>query len=260
MKDPVVVVGIGEMGGVFARGFLRAGRPVFPVTRGTAPEAVAAAVPKPALALVAVAERDIHPVLGDLPSTWRDRVGLLQNELLPRDWKRHGLEQPTVIAVWFEKKKGQDVKVILPSPVHGPRTPLIAEALEQLEIPVRVLESEQALEFELVRKNLYILTTNIAGLEAGGTVGSLWSRHRELAEAVAEDVLSIQEVLVGHALPREALIDAMVTAFEADPDHGCLGRSAPQRLQRALQLADDAGLEVPTLRRIASRHLRAGAD
>ena len=35
MKSPVVLIGIGEMGGVFARGFLRAGYPVYPVTRQT---------------------------------------------------------------------------------------------------------------------------------------------------------------------------------------------------------------------------------
>jgi len=33
--------------------------------------------------------------------------------------------------------------------------------------------------YELVRKNLYILTINIAGLKTGGTVGELWGKHRE---------------------------------------------------------------------------------
>ncbi len=34
MHKPVVIVGLGEMGSVFARGFLRAGYPVVPVVRG----------------------------------------------------------------------------------------------------------------------------------------------------------------------------------------------------------------------------------
>jgi len=34
MKNPVDVVGIGEMGSVFARGVLRLGYPVYPVVRG----------------------------------------------------------------------------------------------------------------------------------------------------------------------------------------------------------------------------------
>ena len=35
MNEPIVLVGIGEMGGVFARAFLRAGHPVYPVNRST---------------------------------------------------------------------------------------------------------------------------------------------------------------------------------------------------------------------------------
>jgi len=42
----------------------------------------------------------------------------------------------------------------------------------------------------------------------------------------------------------------MLLAFEGDPEHGCTGRSASARLHRALQLADDANLELHTLRRI----------
>lgn len=258
MKDPVVLIGIGEMGGVFARGLLRRAHPVFPVTRAVDMESVARKVPTPALALVAVAEDDLHAVLERLPHPWRTRLGLLQNELLPRDWIAHGLTAPTVISVWFEKKKGQDVKVIVPSPVYGPRARLLADALQSLEIPSVALSGEEELEFELVRKNLYILTTNIAGLEVGGTVGQLWSQHRQLGEAVAADVLSIQEALVGHPLPRERLVTAMVEAFEGDPEHRCMGRSAPQRLQRALDQARAAALEVPTLERIAARHPTGG--
>jgi len=33
MNDPVIIIGVGEIGGVLAKGFLRAGHPVYPVTR-----------------------------------------------------------------------------------------------------------------------------------------------------------------------------------------------------------------------------------
>lgn len=33
MNQPIVIVGIGELGGVFAKAFLRNGMPVYPVTR-----------------------------------------------------------------------------------------------------------------------------------------------------------------------------------------------------------------------------------
>ena len=245
MKDPVVVIGVGEMGGVFARGFLRLGHAVYPVNRATPMEEVAAAVPAPALALVAVAENDLATVLRELPAAWRGRAGLLQNELLPRDWA--GLSDPTVISVWFEKKPGQDAKVIIPSPVHGPGAQLLADALEHVRIPTRILRSEDGLLFELVVKNLYILTTNIAGLRVGGTVGELWDRHADFAGEVAAEVIDLQEALTGGRFDRGALMQSMLAAFQGDPDHKCMGRSAPARLARALQQAAAHGLALPVL-------------
>jgi hypothetical protein len=254
MNAPVVLIGIGEMGGVFARGFLRLGHPVYPATRATPMEDVAAAVPRPVLVLVAVAEADLQMVLRDLPPTWRDRAGLLQNELLPGDWPT--LTDPTVISVWFEKKTGQDAKVIIPSPVFGPRAELLAQALSVVDIPARLLATPEQLLFELVVKNLYILATNIAGLRVGGTVAELWDRHRDFASAVVEDVIVLQEALTGREFDRRALVEGMLEAFRGDPDHKCMGRSAPARLARALANAKAHGLRLPVLEEIARE--RAG--
>jgi ketopantoate reductase len=252
MKTPVVVIGIGEMGGVFARGLLRTGHPVYPVTRDTDMAEAASELPEPELVLVAVAENDLHATLEQLPSTWHSRIALLQNELLPRDWELHELQQPTVISVWFEKKPGQDAKVLIPSPVYGPQANLLQASLAAIGIPVRVLADAAELLFELVLKNVYILTTNCAGLVTGGSVSELWAGHRELAEAVAREVISIQEALTDRTFDADALITGMLAAFDGDPDHNCMGRSAPARLARALQQADAAGLAVPHLREIAA--------
>ncbi len=249
-KQPVILIGAGEMGGVFARGLLRAGYPVHPVTRKISLEETANTIPDPEFVLVSVAEGDLHPVLEQIPAAWRDRLVLLQNELLPRDWKQHGLDNPTVISVWFEKKKGMDFKVIIPSPVLGPHAQTIADALATLEISSKVLTTDSELLLELVLKNVYILTTNIAGLKVGGTVGELWENHEEFARTVANEVIDLQEWLTGEKLDREALINGMVSAFNGDPNHGCMGRSAPARLQRALQQAAEAGLSLPTLEQI----------
>lgn len=250
MNDPVIVVGIGEMGGVFTRGLLRLGHPVFPVTRHADMDKIAAAVPDPRLVLVSVGEDDLHPTLESLPDAWKNHLGLLQNELLPGDWKQHDIANPTIISVWFEKKKGQDYKVLIPSPTCGPQAPLLENALTMLEIPTWEVATPEAMEFELVRKNVYILTTNIAGLITGGDVAQLWDQHRDLACQVADEVMDIQAWLVGHHLEREKLIDGMVEAIEGDPHHQCTGRSAPKRLARALGYADEAGLKVPKLREI----------
>ncbi|MEW6132671.1 MAG: hypothetical protein AB1591_05815 [Pseudomonadota bacterium] len=251
MKE-VVVIGLGQLGRVFAGGLLRAGCAVVPVNRGDDMGAIAAAYPEPVLVLVAVAEADLHGVLSALPLSWKSRVGLMQNELLPRDWQAHGIENPTVISVWFEKKKGTDAKPLIASPAAGPGAQLLVEALASIDIPARKVESGDELLFELVRKNVYILTTNIAGLKTGGTVRELWQSHESYARQVAGEVMDIQDWLTGVRHDRERLIAGMLEAFEGDPMHGCTGRFAPARLARALQHADAAGLPVPTLRALQS--------
>jgi len=83
MDKPVVIIGIGEMGGVFARGFLRSGHPVYPVNREMDYAQAAKEIPESAFVLISVAEKDLTEVLRKLPDTWKGKAGLLQNELLP---------------------------------------------------------------------------------------------------------------------------------------------------------------------------------
>ena len=250
MPEPVVVVGMGEMGSVFARGFLRAGYPVVPVVRTNSMAELAAQLPEPELVLIAVAEADLQSLLSEVPSSWRDRLVLLQNELLPADWKQHDLE-PTVISVWFEKKKGQDVKVLIASPAYGKHARSLADALATLDIPVRMLADEDALVFELILKNVYIITTNIAGLRVGGSVGELWSQHRELAENIAREVMQLQFALTGEVIEPDRLMSGMLEAFNGDLEHQCMGRSAPARLDRALNLARQYKLDLPTIEMVS---------
>ncbi len=254
MRDAVVLVGVGEMGGVFARGVLRTSHPVIPVTRKTDINAVAQANPDPQLVLVSVGENDLHPTLETIPAAWHKRIGLLQNELLPRDWQQHNFSDPTVISVWFEKKKGQDYKVLISSPAYGPQAELLVDALASLDIPAHVVGSENDMQYELVRKNVYILTTNIAGLVTGGTVEHLWNDNKALAEEVANEVMDIQEYLTQSTYDRNRLMDGFVEGINGDLEHKCMGRSAPGRLARALQHADEADLAVPRLREIQANH------
>ncbi len=247
----VVIIGLGQLGRVFAGGLLRIGCQIVPVNRNDDMPAIAATHPQPHCVLVAVAEPDLHAVLAALPGAWRDRIVLIQNELLPRDWEAHQLSNPTVASVWFEKKKGSDSKPLIPTPVHGPHAQLICAALSAIDIPARSVESSDKLLYELVRKNVYILTTNIAGIESGGNVGDLWAKHRALATEIADEVMDIQEWLTGRKQDRAKLLEGMIEAIEADPQHGCRGRSAPDRLKRNLGFANAAELSVPKLREIA---------
>jgi hypothetical protein len=252
MSGEVVVVGPGQLGRVFAGGYLRAGYSVVPVNRGDHLGVVAAAHPAPAQVLVAVGENELAGVLAAMPMAWRERVALIQNELLPAAWTAHGYTNPTVISVWFEKKPGRDPKPLIASPVAGPGARLLVDALATLDLPAREVAVGDELLFELVVKNVYILTTNLAGLKTGGTVGELWAENEAFARAVAGDVIALQAALTGARFEPEALIAGMLAAFSGDPEHQCMGRSAPARLQRALAHADRLGLAVPVLRGLAA--------
>lgn len=253
-EEPVVVVGMGELGAVFARGFLRSGYTVVPVNRDTTMGAVAETHASPTLVLVAVGEGDLAAVLSEVPDAWQDRLVLIQNELLPSSWQSVGLDNPTVASVWFEKKAGQDSKVIIPTPISGPHAAIVRDALASIGIAARVV-SEIEMVDELVVKNLYILTSNIGGLDLpeGTTVEQLWENHRDHAEAVLSDVFAIQEALVGTSLDREQLTASMVSAFEGDIAHKAMGRSAPARLARAQTIAREIGVATPVLDAIADR-------
>ena len=256
MHKPVCLIGVGEMGGVFARGFLKIGHPVFPITRDMDLKRADQFLPEPEAVIVSVGEKDLPLCLKNMPSAWRTRLVLLQNELLPRDWQEHKIPAPTVISAWFEKKHPQDYKILIPSPVFGPKADLIQRALAALNIPCDGLNTAEELLFELVVKNLYILTINIAGLEVGGTVHELWTHQQALARDVAKDVLDIQFFLIGKNLDREKLIQKMLAAFDGDPQHKCRGRTAPQRLERAIAQANAAGLAVPKLRELSAKQIK----
>lgn len=250
MKKPVIVIGLGEMGSVFARAILKLGHPVYPASRDTILDELAKSITDPEMVLVAVAEKDLQNTLATIPSVWHDHIALLQNELLPRDWESYNFNEPTIISVWFEKKKGQDSKVLIPSPCFGPNASLLVNALATLDIPASEVASAIAMEEELLIKNVYILTTNISGLVTKGNVADLWNNHHSLALEVANDVMDIQATLVGHELDRDKLIAGFKKGIDGDPDHMCMGRSAPARLTRAIEQADAAGLAVKKLREI----------
>ncbi|MDY6824718.1 MAG: hypothetical protein SWH68_13120 [Thermodesulfobacteriota bacterium] len=251
--EPVVIVGIGEMGGVFARGFLSAGRPVYPVTADMAMADCASTIPQPELVLLAVPEQILPDTLARAPEQWRDRLVLLQNELLPCVWKKQGIANPTAMAVWFEKKKGMDVHVFQPTEVYGPASVPVQTALNAVDIPCKVLPDGASLAAALVRKTFYVLTINIAGLVAGGTTGELWLRHRELAMNVANDIMDLLDVVTPHTCDREKMMTFLGDILIRVPDHQCRGRVAEDRLVRVIAHAGENSLQLSTLHWIAKR-------
>ena len=110
-----------------------------------------------------------------------------------------------------------------------------------------ILKNEDDLLYELLRKTVYILTVNTAGLVENCTVGELWNKHQALAREIATEIIRIQESLMGKQLPTEKLINGMAEGIEDCPDRHCLGRSAPARLKRWLTHAEKANIAAPKL-------------
>ena len=252
MEKSVIIIGLGELGGVFARGFLRKGIAVYPVTRGMDFSEAATAYPDPALVLLAVAEKDFVSSLEQMPPAWKQKLVLLQNELLPSSWEAHGISSPTVISVWFEKKKGTDVTILLPSPVFGTQSEFIKKSLNSLDIPVDILGSQEELVDALVLKNVFVYTINIAGLQVAGTTEDLRYKNWSLAELIFDEILLLQEKLSMRQCNREKLLENFRRALMADPGHKCRGRSAANRLENALKQARELGVNVPVLSEIGA--------
>lgn len=245
-----IVIGLGELGKTFANGLLMLGSPVIPVLRQHDLAEMAKTYPTPNSVWVCVAEKDLPNLLASIPMVWQNKLVLIQNELLPTDWQPYGLSNPTIISVWFEKKVGKVHQVVLPSVVYGPLAELVMSVYAKLGLPARSLANESELLYELVLKNLYIQTSNIAGLAVGGTTRELVEQHAQLMNTVANDVITLQEALTQTKFDHLQLMESLKAAFYGDPNHGCMGRSAPARLARALMLADQHQLDLPSIRTI----------
>ncbi len=248
----VVVMGMGQLGGLFARAWRELGREVVPLLRGGEPRELASL--RPEGTLIAVGEAALPSALADLPASLTDSAVLVQNELLPGSWPGK-LINPTVAVVWFEKKGERPPHSIRPSVLHGPRAALVAEALTQLKLPFQVVPSELERDHALVVKNLYILLLNLAGLRTGGSAGELLEGAPALVTALSQELVQHQSALLGRSLELEPLMSDVRAAIQADPQHGCRGRSAEERLARVLSQARSHGLTLPTVEALAQEHL-----
>jgi ketopantoate reductase len=246
-----LLVGPGQLGRVLAGGLVACGVSIDVVRRGE-PIAPTAAHD---LVLIAVGEKDLDAVLAALPTSHRGRVVLLQNELVPATWRAHGVLDPTVLVVWFEKKAGRAAQVVRTTPVAGPHAELFVRAMVAMDLPAEAIASA-ALVAALVVKNLYIVGANALGLRLGGTTGGLATTHRDEAERVLRELLAIERTRLcvddARGLDDDALIARTFEAFLADPAHGAVGRTAKERLARALARGRAARVSMPALETLAA--------
>lgn len=247
-RERFAIVGLGQLGQLLGEGLSALGHAVEPILRSTPDRA--AILGRVDRVLVAVGEDDLPAVLAELPRRLRDgRTWLLTNELSVGDL-RGVLTEPTVMAFWTEKKAGRPPVAVAATKVAGPDRALAVRVLAAAGVPAEPIDDD-ALADELVLKNLYILVSNLAGLvafpEDSGTVGALCADHRPLAEAIAADVLAVEEARLGAAVDRATLLTRLWQAFDADPAHACRGRTAPARLRRTRARARTLGVPTPAL-------------
>ena len=260
MKAPIVIVGMGQLGSLFAEALLKQGHTVVPVLRGGNIEEVCTT--EPAAIILAVGEDELESVWGAVPSRYRHRSVVLQNELRPSAWlsfPEFEKNDPTCAIVWFEKKPGTVAHIVLPTVLSGPHRRLLSCALSALGLSTKTIESRNELAHELVLKNLYILGLNLTGLRTGGTAAELLGKNHELFWKVIDEVLQLEIALLKQessggisafaniTLDQERLKADLKRALNADPTHGCSGRSAPARLRRTLSHAETLGLKLPTI-------------
>ena len=221
------IIGVGQLGSLFGGLLVKRGARVVAIRRGYAID--------PSLAadrvIVAVGEDDLAPVLSSLPTAWRDRVVLVQNELSPDAWLAHGITHPTVASVFFEKKRDRAPRVVLPTRIAGPWATLLAAMLNDEGLTAIVID-ERELPRALLDKNVYILTSNIAGLTApSGTTTSALLEVPQLERTcrIFADVLRVESARSNVEVDADDASAAMMRAFRADPDHVAAGRSAPAK-------------------------------
>ncbi len=244
----LVVYGLGELGQLYGAGALRAGFRVTPITRQTDPAQVLPTLSGEVPILVAVGETALDDVLERLAPAHGGSLVLLQNELFPSRWQRFGVT-PTVLVPWLVKKRGLPLAVARPTAVYGRFARLVGELHEALALPLEPLREERALHGALVAKYAFIVTINALGLLRDRTL-ALWLQEDPVrVRALAEEAAAVGARLCQSELDLAGCARTVEEAMRALGPMSARGRSAEERVIRALGHADRFGLAVPELAR-----------
>jgi hypothetical protein len=249
MRD-LVVFGLGELGQLYGAAALRAGMRVTPITRGSDPARVLAGLAADVPILIAVGESAIDEILGSLPEERASAPIVLQNDLFPSRWERHGLH-PTVLVAWLLKKRGTPLTVARPSPVYGPHQALMLQLHELLGVPSVALTTDAQLRQALVEKYAFILGINALGVLRDRTLAGWLQEDPVRVQALADEAATLGAALCEIEVDRAACARAVDEALRALGTMSARGRTAPERVRRALAQARERGLSLPELERAA---------
>jgi ketopantoate reductase len=258
----LVIIGVGELGTLFGGGALRVGARVTPITRTMSAVEVLRDVAVGTPVLISVGENALPDVLATLPAAHRDAVVLLQNELFPSTYQAHGLT-PSVLVPWVLQKRGMPTIVARPSPIYAvaPRGPvseghdlsaLFAQIFDALSLAHVRLTNQQELAQALVDKYAFLLTINALGLSTDRTLGMWLQEDAPQVWDICAEATRLGEALVAAPVDAEQARSATQEAMIALAHMPARGRTARERVTRALGHAVRLRLSLPALARIAN--------
>jgi hypothetical protein len=251
MRD-LAIIGLGELGQLFGAAALRAGIRVTPVTRGMSSAERLRELEHHTPVLVAVGEADLEAVLEQLPSERKGSLILLQNELFPAQWERHD-SSPTVLVPWMLKKKGQPLLVARSTPVFGQYSELVRELHRAAGLSAETLPTRAALLTAIVEKYAFILTVNALGLLRDTTLGVWLVADPALIAELSREAAQLGGRLCGAEQDESAVAEVVAKGMHALSGMRARGRTAQERVDRALGLASQFGLSAPALRRASGK-------
>lgn len=254
MSSVVAIVGMGQLGRLFAEGLCASGVGVVPVLRTqqlTTQSALLTSSPE--VVLVAVGERDLDAALASIPDALRDRVALLQNDLCLVEHRFSA--PPTVAVVWVERKPGKTTRALASTPVGGPHAAVLTRALTAIGLPAHVVDDE-ALATALVTKNVFIAVTNLVGSVPDWrceTTGALLDTDPAFLTDLVDEALAVETARWARSFDHLAVLQAVRAACAADLAHVCAGRSAPARITTFAARAQRLGVDAPNFAHAAER-------
>lgn len=246
------IIGVGQLGQLYAAGALRLGMRVTPLLRGQDRAAFYEALPPGTPLLLSLPEDALASEVQAVPSTRRDDVILVQNELFPHQWRALGLPHPTVATVWLSRKKHRPIEVARTSLAHGPFAQLFVDIHEALELPARVAVDDDELLQDIVAKYAFILTINALGLVENLTLGEWLARDPEGVRVLIAEAVRLGAWHAGQEMAAESISPAVLEAMQALAGYPARGRTARERLLRAARDLAHARVEAPRLLAIAT--------
>jgi hypothetical protein len=249
MRD-VVIYGVGELGKLLASAALRRGIRVTPITRTSRPDEILTQIAAETPLIISVGENDLPQVLASVPSARRSGVILLQNELFPSAWQTHGFT-PSVFVPWVLQKRGLPTQSARTSPIFGAHAALLAELLDALALPHVTLHDETELTQALVDKYVFILAINALGLAVDRTLGMWLQENPTQVWDICEEACVLGEALAGRPIDRAQAHAAAEEGMRGLAQVPARGRTAGERVARALGHAKRLNLRLPHLARIA---------